>query len=365
MHIKNQILKNRLRIVRQKLAEKNFDAAIVANTSNVRYLSGFEGDDSWLIVTDKNLFLITDSRYTLGAKKQCPLCKIVERKVSMPDAICDTLKKIKGVKTVCVENKVEIRMFNSLQKKLAGSLKPLGNLVETARQIKDSTEVALMRKAGQIAKKALEKVLPKIYSGIKETELSAMLDYEMKKLDAMPAFETIVAFGSNSAMPHHRPTDRKLKKNDTILIDFGAKFKGYCCDITRCFAVGKASKLYEKVYKTVFAAQQAAIKTIRAGQPLIAADNAAREIIKSSKLPVYGHGTGHGLGLEVHESPTISILSKDNFKQGNVITIEPAVYLPGKFGVRIEDDVLVAKDGYEIITSVLKNDNVPILKVSR
>jgi Xaa-Pro aminopeptidase len=155
-------------------------------------------------------------------------------------------------------------------------------------------------------------------------------------------------------MPHHRPTDRRLKQNDTILIDFGAKFKGYCCDITRCFAVGKASKLYEKVYKTVFAAQQSAIKTVRAGQSLEAVDDAAREIIKSARLPVYGHGTGHGLGLEVHESPTISILSKDYFKQGNVITIEPAVYLPGKFGVRIEDDVLVTKGGHKIITSALK-----------
>jgi Xaa-Pro aminopeptidase len=166
-------------------------------------------------------------------------------------------------------------------------------------------------------------------------------------------------------MPHHRPTDRKLKKNDTILIDFGAKFKGCCCDITRCFALGKVSKLYEKVYKTVFAAQQSAIKTVRAGQSLIAVDDAAREIIKSAKLPVYGHGTGHGLGLEVHESPTISVLSKDNLKQGNVITIEPAIYLPGKFGIRIEDDVLVAKNGCKIITSVLKNDNVRVLKISR
>ncbi|MFA6186108.1 MAG: Xaa-Pro peptidase family protein [Phycisphaerae bacterium] len=364
MHIKNQNLKNRLCQVRQTLAEKNFDAAIVANTSNVRYLSGFEGDDSWLIVTEKNLFLITDSRYTLQAKKQCPLCKIVERKTSIIDAACDTLKKIKGVKTVCIENRVEIRVFNSLQKKLTVSLKPIGNLVEAVRQIKDVAEIAAIKLAGKIAKKALEKVLSGIYSGIRETELAAMLDYEMKKSGAMPAFETIVAFGSNSAMPHHRPTDRKLKKNDTILIDFGAKFKGYCCDITRCFAVGKVSKLYKKVYEAVFAAQQSAIKTVRAGQSLIAVDNAARGIIKSAKLPIYGHGTGHGLGLEVHESPTISVLSKDNLKQGNVITIEPAVYLPGKFGIRIEDDVLVANSGYKTITSTLNDAYVPILKIS-
>lgn len=364
MHIKNQNLKNRLRQVRQTLAEKKIDAAIVANTANVRYLSGFEGEDSWLIVTGKNLFLITDSRYTLQAKKQCPLCKIIERKTSIIDAVCGTLKKNKSIKTVCIENKVEMRIFSGLQKKLTLPLKPVGNLVGAGRQIKDSGEIATMKRAGKIAQKTLEKILPKIYSGIKETELAAMLDYEMKKSGAMPAFETIVAFGSNSAMPHHRPTDRKLKKEDTILIDFGAKFKGYCCDITRCFAVGKTNKLYEKVYKTVFAAQQSAIKTVRADQSLIAVDNAAREIIKSAKLPVYGHGTGHGLGLEVHESPTISVLSKENLKQGNVITIEPAVYLPGKFGVRIEDDVLVTKNGRKIITSVLKNSYVPILKVS-
>ena len=364
MHIKNQILKNRLCQVRQTLAEKNFNAAIVANASNVRYLSGFQGDDSWLIVTGKSLFLITDSRYTLQAKKQCPLCKIVERKTSMPDAICQTLKKIKNIKIVCIESKVEIRIFDSLKKKLPVHLKSVGNLVEAVRQVKDSAEIATMCKAGKIAKKALDNILPKIYSGIKEIELAAMLDYEMKKSDASPAFETIVAFGSNSAMPHHRPTDRKLKKNDMILIDFGAKFKGYCCDITRCFAVGKADKLYEKVYKTVFAAQRSAFKTVKANKPLIDADNAARGIIKSTKLPVYGHGTGHGLGLEVHESPTISVLSKDNFKQGNVITIEPAVYLPGKFGIRIEDDVVVTKTGCKILTSTLKNDCVPILKIS-
>ena len=164
-------------------------------------------------------------------------------------------------------------------------------------------------------------------------------------------------------MAHHRPTDRKLKKIDTILFDFGAKIDGYCADMTRCFATGRVNNFYAKVYKMVLDAQTAAINILKSGIKAKAADAAAKEIIKAAKLPPYGHGLGHGVGIDVHEQPVVSVISKASLQKGNVITVEPAVYLPGKFGIRIEDDVLVTENGCEILTSLLKSDEVPLLKL--
>jgi Xaa-Pro aminopeptidase len=205
--------------------------------------------------------------------------------------------------------------------------------------------------------------LRRIRLGITERQLADILEFEMKKFGAAPSFETIVAFGSNSAMPHYRPANRRLKKVDTILFDFGAKLNGYCSDLTRCFAVGRASELYKKVYRTVFAAQAAAIKAVKSGRPAKVVDAAAKKVIKSAKLPAFGHGAGHGLGLDVHELPTVFAFSKELLQAGNVITLEPAVYLPNKFGIRIEDDVLITEKGCRALSSPLKNDDVPLLKV--
>lgn len=357
------ILKDRIGNVRAKLQSAKADAMIVTVGSNVSYLTGFTGDDSWLILTAGQVFLVTDSRYTLQAKNQCPACRIYQRKGSMIDAVADIFKKLPKAKTIAVEDKIELAVFKILRKKLTCRIKPVKNLVQSVRQIKDSSEIAAIKKAIDISQKSLAKVLPKIRVGISETTLAAMLDFEMKKAGAIPAFETIVAFGSNSAMPHHRPSARKLKKVDTILFDYGAKFNGYCCDITRCFAVGKINNLYAKVYKTVLDAQTNAINILKAGIKAKVADAAAKEIIKASKLPPYGHGLGHGVGLDVHEQPAVSVISKASLQSGNVITVEPAIYLDGKFGVRIEDDVLITESGCEILSSLLKSDQVPILKI--
>jgi Xaa-Pro aminopeptidase len=363
MKMKNRIFKKRIKQVRQILAEKNFDAAILAVGANISYLSGFTGDDSWLVVTGRGLCLITDSRYTLQAKKQCPNCKIYERKVSMVQATASVLNKLAKIKTVCVEDKIEVRLFNSLRKKLIHPLKPVSNLVESLRQIKEQTEIAAISKAAKIAQAALAKTLRRVRLGITEQQLADILEFELKKFGAAPSFETIVAFGSNSAMPHYRPANRRLKKVDTILFDFGAKLNGYCCDLTRCFAVGRVNEFYGKVYRAVFAAQAAAIKAVKAGQSPKVVDAVAKKVIKFAKLPAFGHGTGHGLGLDVHELPTVSAVSKDLLQTGNVITLEPAVYIPNKFGIRIEDDVLITEKGCKVLTSSLKNDDVPLLEV--
>lgn len=355
------ILKDRIRNVRAKLQSAKADALVVTVCSNVSYLTGFTGDDSWLILTAAQVFLVTDSRYTLQAKNQCPACKIFQRKGSMIDSVADIFKKLPKVKTIAVEDKIELAVFKILRKKLSVRIKPVKNLVESVRQIKDDSEIAAIKKAIDISQKSLAKILPKIRVGISETSLAAMLDFEMKKAGTNPAFETIVAFGSNSAMAHHRPSARKLKKVDTILFDFGAKFNGYCADMTRCFAIGRVNDFYAKVYKTVLDAQTNAINILKAGIKAKAADAAAKEIIKAAKLPPYGHGLGHGIGIDVHEQPAVSVISKASLQSGNVITVEPAVYLDGKFGVRIEDDVLITESGCEILSSLLKSDQVQLL----
>jgi Xaa-Pro aminopeptidase len=366
------ILKDRIKKVRTKLGAAKADALLVTLGSNVSYLSGFSGDDSWLILTGRGAVLVTDSRYTLQAKKECPACKIYQRKGSMIDAVAGILKKLPKVRTAAVEDKIELAVFKILRKKLPASpakrgepvrIKPVKNIVESVRAVKDKSEIAAIRKAIEISEKSLEKVLPKIRAGYSETQVAAMLDFEMKQAGANPAFETVVAFGSNSAMAHHRPTTRKLKKVDTILIDFGAKLNGYCCDMTRCFATGRVNNFYAKVYKTVLEAQTNAINVLKSGIKAKNVDAVAKKIITTAKLPPYGHGLGHGIGIDVHEQPAVSVLSKAYLQSGNVITVEPAVYLNGKFGIRIEDDVLVTETGCEILTSLLKSEEVPLLKV--
>jgi Xaa-Pro aminopeptidase len=364
--MRNGIFKSRIKKVTRLLRKKQLDALIITCGANISYLSGFFGDDSWLILTAKDVWLVTDSRYTLQAKRECPACKIYERKGKMTEAIADVLKKLPAVRVIAVEDKIELSVFNILCKKLGRRLKTAGGLIESVRQVKDKFEIRAIRKAAAIAQKALGRILKKIHTGASEIEIAAMLEFELKRAGMLPAFETIVAFGTNSAMPHHRPTAKKLKKVDTILIDFGAKLNGYCCDLTRCFAVGRVNDFYRKVYKAVFEAQSNALRMVKTGVKAKKIDIIAKEILAASKLPPYGHGLGHGVGLEVHELPVVSVKSNATLAQGNVITIEPAVYWGGRFGIRIEDDVLVTDKGCKVLTTRLKNDQVPVLnKIKR
>jgi Xaa-Pro aminopeptidase len=268
----------------------------------------------------------------------------------MAEAAAKLLKKIKSVRTVAVEKSTSVADFEALRKHMKLRLKTVADIIESIRINKDNSEIAAIRAAVRIAAQALEQTLDYIKPGVSESELAGRLDFEIRKSGATNSFETIVAFGPNASRPHHQPSKRKLKKTDTVLIDFGARYKGYCCDITRSFAVGKPTRLFERAYEAVEQAQAAAIKRIKAGAEIQEVDAAARNVIRKYDLPVYGHGTGHGLGLEIHESPFLKADGKGSLKAGEVLTIEPGVYLPGKLGVRIEDDVLVTETGCEILT---------------
>lgn len=348
--MEDKIIKTRIRNIRRQLNKENISAFLVTRPANVTYSTGFFGNDSWALITGSTVYLLTDSRYTEQAQNQCPYCKIIERTAPITEAAADLLKKLSSVRVVAIENSTTLAAFEALKKNLDIRLRIVSDIIEPFRSCKDTGEVRAIAAAAKIAIQSLRKTIRYMKPGITENELAGRLDFLIRKHGAINSFETIVAFGPNASRPHHQPGARKLKENDTVLIDFGAKYKGYCCDLTRCFAIGKSTNLYKKIYMAVQEAQAAAIKMVRDGAEKTKVDAVARDIIKEYGLPVYGHGTGHGLGLEVHEEPVLSPNSKGRLKAGQIITIEPGVYIPGKLGVRIEDDVLVTGTGCRILT---------------
>jgi Xaa-Pro aminopeptidase len=350
MDKKEVITKIRVAAVRRQLNKRKIDCLVLTKPPNVSYVTGFKGDDSWAIITGRMVYLLTDSRYTEQAQAECCRCKVVERTSPITQAAAKLVGKLKSVHTVHVEASTSLESFQALKKRTRVRLRTAAGIIEAVRTTKDKTEVMAIRSAARIADHALRLVLPRIKPGITENELAGALDFEIRKLGARNSFETIVAFGPNASRPHHQPGRRKLKKNDSILIDFGARYDGYCSDLTRCFAVGRPSPLYKKVYEAVRQAQAAAIQMIRPGADVLQVDQAARSVIRNAGLPVYGHGTGHGLGLEIHEGPVVSKEGKGKLEAGMALTIEPGVYVPGKLGVRIEDDILVTAGGYKILS---------------
>jgi len=356
-----RIIKRRIKAIRCQLKKKQIKSLLVTKPANVTYTTGFLGDDSWALITNRAVYLLTDSRYIEQAQKECACCRIVQRTDSLVKALAKLIKKLKSVQTIAVEKSTSLAVFEALKRYVNVRLKAVANIIESARSIKDKSEVAAIGAAARIAAQALRQTFAYVKLGITENELAGRLDFQIRKAAASNSFETIVAFGPNTSRPHHQPGRRKLKKNDCVLLDFGVRYKGYCCDITRCFVVGRPNRFYKKACVAVQEAQTAALEMIKAGVAVKKVDAAAREVIGKYDLPVYGHGTGHGLGLEVHEEPVISADSKDKLQAGMVFTIEPAVYIPGKLGIRIEDDVLVTETSPKILTRNCPHQPLPLL----
>jgi Xaa-Pro aminopeptidase len=345
----------RLKGVREGLSRLKADCLIVTKPANITWLTGFMGDDSWAIVLPKGVMLVTDSRYIEQARGECEAgCKIIVRKEGMVKTVAELLRK-QRMRKIGVEKTTTIADFENLKKELKGRVVPAGGIVETLRRKKDAYEIKAIIAAAKIAARAFKNIRRQIRTGMTENELAGIVDFEIRKLGGTSCFETIAAFGANASRPHHRPTNRKLRRNDTVLIDFGVRHNGYCCDITRCFAVGRKSNLYGRIYEALRRAQLAAINLVKAGVEIKKVDAAARNVLRERNLPVYGHGTGHGLGLEVHEQPIVSNKTEGKLQTDDVITIEPGVYIPGKLGLRLEDDILVTEYGYILLTKDCPN----------
>lgn len=360
MNINTAIIE-RIKKIRSKIKSEGFDAILMTSKENVTFATGFSGDDSWVLLGKRNIWLITDSRYIEQAQTECTHCKIINRSDAMDNELVKLTAKYKSIKKIAVEGSVKVSTFNLLDEKLDTILEPVTSMIANIRQYKDEYEINCIKKAASIAKAILNEAFEQLRSGISESEFAGLIEFQMRKRAATPAFDTIIAFGANGSRPHHLPGKKKLGKNDTILIDYGVKFNGYCCDITRCFSVGEPTKDYAYAYNAVLQAQAAAIKAVKAGEKICKIDNAARDVIAQAGLPDFGHGTGHGFGLYIHEPPTIYKSNEATLKAGEVITIEPGVYIPGKLGIRIEDDILVTENGYKILTRNKKSPELEIV----
>jgi Xaa-Pro aminopeptidase len=347
------IFKQRLNSLRRQLASRRLDALLVTHAPDWYYLAGFTGEAGALLVGKKRCTLITDGRFTTQAKDETSGLQILQHKASLYSEVGEFIKHA-GVRRVGFDSgQVTVAQYEALKTAAGNSrLKPANGVVLALRAQKDALELVQMRKAAVLASHVVQQAIRLLKPGVRELEVAAEIEFQMRRQGASgPAFESIVAFGERSALPHARPTAKRLRKNELVVLDLGAILGHYCSDITRTVYVGTAPKRVKEWYKAVLEAQSAAIAAVRSGAACGDVDAAARGILANYKLDRYFvHSTGHGLGLEVHEDPRVARGQKTRLEPGTVITIEPGIYVPGIGGIRIEDDVAVHEDRSEILT---------------
>jgi len=340
-------MKERIKRLREKLNQENLDLLLVTALTNIRYLCGFTGSNGILLVSKDKAVFLTDFRYKEQVKKEV---KGAEIKIPQKD-----LLKGKRIKAGFEEKYLTFQLYQRLKTLLPQVLwVPTENLVESLLVTKDEEEIKKIKKAADISAKVYQEVLQYLRPGVKESDISAELEYRIKRNGGTgSAFEPIVASGLRSAMPHARASSKTLKKGEFVTLDFGASYDGYVCDITRTVVLGNATPRQKKIYDLVLKAQTRAIESACSGMKGFELDKVSRDIIKKAGYQKYfGHGLGHGIGLLVHDSPGINTKSQEVLKPGMVITIEPGVYIPGWGGVRIEDDVLITRNGCKVLTHI-------------
>jgi len=340
------------------LGEQKLDGFIVSALPNIRYLSGFTGSNALLLISFRGAVLFTDPRYATQAAEQAD-CEVRVPKNQLAQAAAGSIRRRRlkriGFESARVPHADYERMKITLP---AGArLVPVSGLVEKLRVVKDSSEIGLIRDSVRTCSKAYERVLKRIRPGMKELEIAAELDYQMRRLGAdSSAFDTIVASGPRTALPHAEPSEKTINNNELLLIDMGARQRGYMSDMTRVTCLGKPSRRTRKLYQAVLEAQLAALDEVKENATADKIDRRARTVLAAHGLAGYFvHSTGHGLGLEIHESPRIGTGNHTRLQAGMVITIEPGVYMEGSGGVRIEDTVVVNTNGCEILTPTSKD----------
>lgn len=351
---------DRLERLRAALVASELDALLVSALPNVRYLTGFTGSNGLVIVTASEAILLTDFRYAAQAKLEVTRdVRVVIEPNSLWVRLWSELRQLPQLEIVAFESahtthQDSARFVVPGSEGAAWRWRPALNLVEILRESKDDAELAHINTAVEIAQHALTKTLPKVRVGMSESEVAATLEWEMRLAGSeKPAFETIVAAGARSALPHARATQHVIEAGDLLLIDFGATSGGYVSDITRTFVVGKApTERQTEIYAVVREANASASAAVRAGMRGRDADALARDYIERRGYgAAFGHSTGHGIGLEIHEAPRLAKTAEAPLPSGSVVTIEPGIYVEGWGGVRIEDDVLLSSDGPEVLTS--------------
>lgn len=345
--------------LRRLIRKAKADALLVTSFTNVTYLTGFTGDDSYLLVTLDSETLISDSRFTTQLEEECPGVPVVIRGPGerMLPTTADVVADAKLERLAFEADALTVGAYNELGELAEGvELLPASGLVEELRAIKDKDEIAATRVACDQARRAFEVVRAGLTDAMTELEVAAELEHQARRFGAKGlSFPPIVAVGPRGALPHANPTSKRIGEDDFTLIDWGANEGLYVSDLTRMVVTGKISARFKKVYNIVLKAQLAGIAAIRPGAKCQDVDNAARKVIEKAGFgKEFGHGLGHGVGLEVHEGPRLGKNQEDELKPGMIVTVEPGIYLPGWGGIRIEDDILVTRGGHEVLTSVPK-----------
>ena len=339
--------------VRDNFLKAGLDALLIAKTSNCRYLSGFTGSNGLLLLTKVEVILITYFRYCEQAQIQAPHYKIAQYKNSLVEKLGELAESL-GIKSVGLEKEyTTLGAYEDYKRHLPGiELVPVSDPCEEFRRIKSHHELVILKKAVEIADITFLHILNFLRAGQTELEIALETEYFMRRMGAeKAAFETIVASGYRSSLPHGVASGKVVVPGELVTLDFGSVYLGYNSDITRTLIVGRPTSSQEEIYRLVLKAQEAAIKNIRPGMKASEADAVAREIIKEAGFEEnFGHGLGHGVGLEVHEGPRLSPRDETVLEPGMVVTVEPGVYIKGWGGVRIEDIVVVTEQGCEVLT---------------
>lgn len=363
----NRFHEKRIRNLSRRLGEMGLDGMIILDRENTFYLTNFSGTASIVLVMPDSLIFLADSRYYERVRKELhrnesnPNHPIKVEVILQQGDGGEQLKAffdVRGKLRIGFESSISYESFCWLEK----AVRP-ARLVEAAkaiaelRAVKDSSELKQIRRAAAITDLCVEMLVPKLRPGITEREISLMIRRFFEESGAEgESFESIIAFGANAAIPHHKSSNRRLKPKDVALLDLGCFYNGYCSDLSRTFFIGEPDDKKKDIYKIVLEAQSAALQKVKPGVPVRDVDIAARDsIFRAGFGDCFGHRTGHGVGIAIHEKPSVGMSSSDVLCEGMVITIEPGIYLPGNFGVRIEDLVLVTKKGAELLSKSPKD----------
>lgn len=346
---------DRIKRVRKALKSAELDAIVILNRTNTRYLTGFVASYSITVIDGGGVRVVTDPRY--GEAAEAALDGIATVVVQPTTNVQDFLRKLfkkSDYKRVGFEGSISVDEYDNLRKLFRRTkLEKAGHLISELRKVKDESELRQIRKAVRLADRVMGEALDRLKPGLSEQELSRSIRFLMEELGGEgESFSNIVASGPNSSRPHHHPGGRRFKKGEPITIDLGGIVGGYCSDLTRTPVLGSPSREFQQIYEVCLEAQQTAIRGLKPGMTGRDADALARNVIEAAGFGEYfGHGLGHGVGLEIHEDPRLSPRADDyELRPGNVVTVEPGIYLPGVCGVRIEDYVLITEDGCEVLS---------------
>lgn len=343
-------------MIRKNFAKFDVDSLLITNPFNRRYVTEFTGSAGVALITKNEALFITDFRYTEQASEQIKQFDIIEHKGQIEQEINNQLNKLNITKLGFESAHVTFNDYKKYEQLFNVELVPTERIVETLRQVKNESEINILKDAAKIADDAFIHILNYIRPGVKEVEIAIELEYFMRQAGSTAAsFDIIVASGYRSSLPHGIASEKVIENGELVTLDFGALYQGYCSDITRTVAVGEVSDELKKIYDVVLEAQKRGVAGIEPGMSGQEADSLTRDYITEQGYgDRFGHSTGHGLGLEVHEGPTLSPRSSEILQPGHVVTVEPGIYIPNVGGCRIEDDIVITEDGNERLTLATK-----------